>query len=974
MGVIRVDFQQNRTRGWGRTSPLTAGARRLSYLGLVLTALLAGLGASASAQEVGTVEGVVIDSKTGDPIIEAGIEVIDQNKKVKTDLDGKYSLKLLPGSYELRIFAPLYQGTRLKNVIVTANQITRADANLKPEGEAAVETVEVVAEAKKSAETTQMLQRQKAAVVSDNISAQQIAKSPDSKASEIVRRVPAVTIKDNKFIVVRGLGERYSTALLNGSRLPSTDPNKRVIPLDLFPADFIDALTIIKTYTPDLPGDFAGGLLDIQLREFPARFTWSLGVQTSINTATTFQDFGTYHGCGASDYFGFGDCRDLPSIFGDKPLPPILTTPQQQRLVGSLPINWNIERQTAPPNFSVNGSVGNTWGPFGFNLAAIYKTEYKVRRDEAVNSYPDIEDFETGHANNVFTYDQSDFETQLGAILTSGYQLSPNHKFFGNALVNRRSDDQTLNGQGRTNAAPDFPTFSSNQLYTQDQLGFGQIGGRHHWDALDADWRAAWSPSSEDQPDAKFLAYIQPDAQSPPHITDSPAVPTRTFATLNEFLQDYNADLTAPFKTRLPLTDVWSGLAAKLKGGVAYTHRHRNFDYRRLITHVNDLGQLPGMGTLPPDQLLIPPNYGEPDNFPLTFQDNSMPSDTFSATQEIAGAYGMFDLPLVPERLRFVGGVRLEYSYIATDGFLAFSGGAPGSARINNLDPLPGANFIYTPRNDMNVRYSVSATVSRPEFRELTPTQFVVPLGQRSFVGNPFLVETHIISNDLRWEWFFTPLELVSASFFYKDLSKPIEIVAISSTSQELDTPANADSATLWGFEFELRKNFGFLVDYVGRWEPAKSVAPELNNLQFLSNVSIVTSNATGLDVVPQLGFPPSVVTNANRSLVGQADYVINAALEYQNATWGVWRLLYNTVGPYIVAAGVDHLPDIQQQPRNQLDAVWITQFAPFGVPLTGKVGIENILNDRYLQTQGDRVTNRYLGGVKFTFGVSYTY
>jgi hypothetical protein len=919
----------------------------------------------------------VVDSKTGDPIIEAGIEVIGQQKKVKTDLDGKYRVTLPPGSYELRIFAPLYQGTRLQNVVVTAGQVTHAPANLKPQGEAAVETVEVVAEAKKSAETTQIVQRQKAAVVSDNISAQQIQKSPDTKASEVVRRVPAVTIQDNKFMFVRGLGPRYSSALLNGSRLPSTDPNKRVVPLDLFPADFIDALTLIKTYTPDLPGDFAGGLLDIQLREYPAQFTYSLGFTTSVNTETTFQSFDTYHtSCPTADYFGFGaNCRDLPSIFGNR-IPPsnLIPTAQQQRLVGSLPVNWNIDRATAPPNFGFTGSVGNSWGPFGFNMAAIYKTEYKVRRDQAINSY------ESGNmmtmepqAQQLFTYNQSDFETQLGAILTTGYQLSPNHKFFGNALVNRRSDDQVLDGEGKTFSF-DFPNFSTSQLYTADQVGLGQIGGRHHWDAVDTDWRASWAPSSEDQPDGKFLIYQQPD-QPPPKISTLTPSTDRTFATLNEFLQDYNADLTAPFKTRLPFTDVWSGMAAKLKTGAAYSYRQRNFDYRIFASEINDINNLPNPSA-PPDQILIPRNYGlPPQGFPLRFGEVPQ-SSTFNASQQIAAGYGITDLPLVLDRLRFVGGVRLEYSYIASNGMQP-AGGGPANARLNNLDPLPGVNFIYTPRGDMNVRYSVSGTVSRPEFRELTPTQYIVAIGQRTFQGNSNLVESHIISNDLRWEWFFTPLELASASFFYKDISKPIEIVALSSTSQNIDTPVNADSGTLWGFEFELRKNFGFLTSYAARQSWLQWMAPELNNVQLLSNVSVIQSNVTGLGKFPNgtsCTGSKCVITNTNRPLVGQASYVVNAALEYQNATWGVWRLLYNTVGPYIVAAGVDHLPDIEQQPRNELDAVWITQFSPFGTPLTGRFAVENLLNDQYLQTQGDHVTNSYRTGLKFTFNVTYTY
>ena len=967
IGVLRADWQGNRGAVVGIPRWLTACPRCGVALAFALASALLG-NAPAIAQDQGTIEGVVVDSKTGDPIIEAGIEVIGQPKKVKTDLDGKYTITLPPGTYELRIFAPLYQGTRLEKVVVTAGQVTHAPANLKPQGEAAVETVEVVAEAKKAAEATQILQRQKAAVVSDNISAQQIAKSPDTKASEVVQRVPAVTIQDNKYMFVRGLGPRYSGALLDGSRLPSTDPNKRVIPLDLFPADFIDSLNLIKTYTPDLPGDFAGGLLDITLREYPAQFTYSLGFQTSFNTATTFQTYDTYHtSCPTADYFGFGaNCRNLPSIFGNAPSSATLTptTPQMQRLVGSLPINWNIDQAEAPPNYSFTGSVGNSWGPFGFNLAAIYKTKYEVFRDAAFNSYGSIGTFKDPTGGNLFTYDQSNFETQLGAILTTGYELSPNHKLIGNALVNRHSVDTVFDGSGVTEQSPDFGTLSTSQQYTGDQLGFGQLGGRDHWDLLDLDWRAAWAPTSEDTPDNKFLQFLE--SSQPPQVS-SIFNPVRTFGTMHEFLQDYKVDVTVPFTAQLPFTDAWSDHTAKFKAGPAYSFRDRTFDYRLFTIQANatDTPLIP-----PPDSLFIPPNFGTAPPFPLRFRETTLPRDSFEASEQIAGGYGMFDLHLIPDRLRFVGGVRAEYSYIAVNG--ADFAEMPIHTRLNNLDPLPGVNLIYTPRSDMNVRYSVSETVSRPEFRELDPTLFIVAVGQRSFLGNPHLVEAHIVNNDLRWEWFFSPLELVSASFFYKNFDKPIEIVAVSATSSLIDTPNNASSATLWGFEFEGRKNFGFLTDYANRWDWLKPVAPELYNVQFQSNISVIQSNVTGLTSPPP--FQGQVITNTSRPLTGQPNYVINASLEYQNATWGVWRLLYNRVGPYIVAAGVDKLPDIEQQPRNELDAVWLAPFTVHDTPLTGKIAVENILNDRYLQLQGDRVTNLYLAGATFYVGVQYSF
>ncbi len=276
--------------------------------------------APAPAAGIGTIAGQVLDASSGDPIIEAGVEVIGTGKTARTDLDGKFTVKVPPGTYQVRFFAPLYTGARLDRIVVQPDKVTKADVTLSSGGQAGVEVVEVVADADKAAERTQLLRRQKAPVVSDNIAAETIKKSPDSDAAEVVARVPAVTVKDDKFVVVRGLGERYSSALLEGSRLPSSDPSKRVVPLDLFPADFIESISIVKTYTPDLPGDFSGGLADIRLVEFPEKLSYNLGVSTGGNTEATFQDFDTYKG-GGFDYFGFDqNVRSLPSLIPDRNL------------------------------------------------------------------------------------------------------------------------------------------------------------------------------------------------------------------------------------------------------------------------------------------------------------------------------------------------------------------------------------------------------------------------------------------------------------------------------------------------------------------------------------------------------------------------------------------------------------------------------------------------------------------------------
>lgn len=936
---------------------------------IVLVCLLQG-GASAQDAATATVTGRILDGSTGRPIIGASVAPVEESATVaRTDLDGKFTLTLPPGTYQLRLSAPLYEAKVLQNVVLTSGKTERISASLTPKVDTTVEIVEVVADVTASTEATQLLKRRMAPTVSDNLGAETIAKSPDSDAAEVVTRVPAVTIKDDKFVVVRGLNERYSAAVLNRSRLPSTDPNRRVVPLDLFPADFIESLSIIKSYTPDLPGDFAGGLVDIRLADPPPRLTYGLGISSAINTYTTFQSFDTYDGTTA-DWFGFGeDYRGLPQGFPSKEdfNDSVSSTTRAQATVGSLRNNWDIHSETAPPDFGVDATVGNTYGPFGFNLSGLYGYKYRFRSDEQINQVsPNF--FES------FTYDRSTFETKLGAILTTSYKLSPNHKFSGRSFVNRKSQDLVLVGDSQTGTESDqVPASTTDQQYVVDQLGFGQLEGQHHFSLADVDWRASWAPSYENQPDSKITLYQTSDeATGSALIFKSPST-SRQFATLNEFLQDYYVDLAFPFETWLPFTGVWSGLSAQFKTGLAYSLRDRDFTYRYLATDGNLSGTLDL--TQPPDALLSPKNYGGPSIGPLIFTDSTLPTDDFNASQEIAAAYGMLELPIIRERLRFVGGVRVEYSYIQID--------FGKQAIINDLDPLPGVSLIYTPREDMNVRAAFSQTVSRPEFRELSPVQFQVCPGCRAFQGNPNLISSSITSWDLRWEWFFSPLEFVSASFFYKELENPIEIVALPSASEILDFPINADHATAWGFEMEARKNFNFLVPYLRRWKPLKPIASAFGDVELTTNVAIIESDVSGLDDPDH----PIANTNDPRPLQGQAPFVVNAALEYEHYEWGLFRLLYNTVGDTINAGGVDIQPDnpdtkglddIFQRRRDQLDFVWVVNIEPFGTPVQAKFAVENILNDDYIETEKNKgeefITHKYRTGQTFTFGLSYKF
>jgi TonB-dependent receptor len=926
---------------------------------LALLGAIAGGRAIARAQEqasapLGTIAGQVIDASTGDPIIEAGVEVIGVAKTIRTDLDGRYSVKVPAGTYQVRFFAPLYQGARLEKVVVEPSKVAKADVPLKPQGQAGIDIVEVVAQAQKAAEATQLIKRQKAAVVSDNIGAETIAKSPDADAAEIVQRVPAVTIKDDKFIFVRGLGERYSNALLDGSRLPSPDPTRRVVPLDLFPSEFIDSISIVKTFTPDLPGDFSGGLADINLLDFPQQLTYAGGITTGGNSQTTFQDFNTYKGS-KLDYFGFGGgYRKLPSIIPGMNLggnPPA----QLQAFGRSFKDIWETDTTTAPLDVDVNFHVGDRWGPLGAQLAVTYRTKYRTRHDQIERQFLQSENLDNPVPvlGDDFKFDRSKFETRLGSVFTAAYELSPDHHFTFRSLIDRNATDEVLIGRGQAEQTK-VPSTSTELSYTQDELDFGQVGGTDHFHWLDLDWRSALSRTTENVPDQRFIAAADTDGDGRFTLTNDAKGGSRVFQDLTEYLTDSQVDFTVPFTTWLPFTDVWSGLPAKFKFGPAYLHRDRDASIR---TFNFAISQSPGGPQIDlsgrPNDVFNPSNIGGNSPFPVRFQETTLPQDAFKASQEIGAGYGMIELPLVRDRLRLIAGVRTEYSYIKLH-IVRPETRTSRSIIKENLDPLPGVNLVYSPRNDMNVRAAWSKTVSRPEFRELSPAVYPAPRGLRAQVGNPDLVETGVDSYDLRWEWFFSPSELVSVSGFYKTIAKPIETAVHISGSAPEDTFSQNKDAKLIGFEFEGRKNLGFFT-------------PALRYVNFLTNVSWVHSEVTA--TLEQLG------TTRKRPLQGQADYVVNAALEYANPDVGTVRLLYNTVGPTIRAVqDVTGLPDFVAGRRDQVDLVFLTKIHPWTVPLNLKLALENILNDRYPTTVGGVVQEDYRTGVTVSLGVSYNY
>ncbi len=916
---------------------------------LMSAALPAGVQGAAPPQ--GVVGGIVIDKNTGSPIAGAELELVGTGQKTRSDVDGRYTIRAAPGpSYALRVSATGYQPARLTGVAVTAGGTTRVDASLEPLGTASVEVIEVVAEADTATEETQLLLRKKADVLSDTISAEVMKKTPGSAAADLVKRAPAVTVKDNKFLFVRGLSERYTGATLNGSKLPSTDPNRRAVPLDLFPAEFLESLSIIKSYTPDLPGDFSGGLADLRLRNFPSQLKYGFSIKGGANTQTTGSDFNTYDGS-SYDPFGYGGTfREIPA---GTPNPFDNTSPDRFAQARRFRNIWNVDTITAPPDFEANASVGNTLGPLGFQLGGIFANGYRFRTEQT-KQFRNGGDLDNPVIvlDTDFSNDRSTYETGLGGILTTAYKINFDHTLSMRTLFNRASENQVKTAEGETTNLGIGSGIVQQQVefeYTEEQLVFSQFAGEHEFGFLRADWRSAIAQTIADTPDTRFQARNGPVGGPFVYVEDSLGG-QRLYNKMDEILSDTGVDVTVPFETRLPFTKVWSGLAARLKLGGGYLYRERHFEQRRFRYIVP-----PGaFDTTLPTEVLLQPGNIRPGG--VDFDELTAKRDKYDASEEVLGGYGMLDLPIVQNRLRVVGGVRYEDSDITLHVFNDEADLLPTEIPNKNKNFLPGVSLIYSPIDDMNVRLAWSQTVSRPDFRELSPAEFPAQRGERAQVGNPFLEQADITSYDARWEWFFSPTEIVSVGFFYKELTKPIEQTVIQRASDLVNSFANADSGWVYGLEFEGRKNFEFL------W-------PRLRDLSLLTNATWAKSEVTA----PRES-TLEVQTNTTRDLQGQPQFIVNVALEYSPARFGSVRLLYNVIDDRISDVGTLGLPDIIEARRHQLDAVLILPLNDLvGFPLSFKLSVANILNEPVEYTQGSFTQQRYTTGVSFGFGLSYS-
>jgi outer membrane receptor protein involved in Fe transport len=805
------------------------------------------------------------------------------------------------------------------------------DLVVKLEPETDIEEVLVEAKVQKRNEAALLQVRKKAVAVSDVISAQEISKTPDSNAGDAVKRVVAITLVDGKYVVVRGLEGRYVQTLLNGVVLPSLEPDRNAVPLDIFPTALLANLTVIKSYASELPGQFGGGALLIETNSYPEDFELKVSASTSGNTSDTFEDgLGNAGGSTAGNFFGFDDgSRDLPDPVPTNAPVRNLDNAYTEQIGEAFPNVWDTPAESVRPNFSLGFTAGDT-RKLGGSRKLGYLTSGQFRKGFDVRT-TDLQYLQLSEDNpNGFQVQSTqrnvtgESETSLAGLANVGLELDSKNTINLLGLYTHIGED----GTGRSTGVFNYGEFESDRYrlqFVERSLLFGQLGGEHRLsNALEVTWQGHAATTTRDELDSRDVDYRASEGQ-PFQYDDQPGSGQRFFSFLDDSVLGLGAD-AAYEKDRL-----------KLRGGAFASRSSRQLDSRRF--RFRKLGS-PSVETLglPPEQMFSPEHIGT--SFYVV--EETTREDAYTAGLDVMGGFASGELEL-SESFRAIAGLRYEHarqsmrndSPYATTG-MAFDVEYPSD------DFFPTANLIYAATPNMNLRAAYSYTVVRPRFRELAPFSFYDYVRDRSVSGNPELLDTGIHNGDLRWEWFPGEAEVLAASAFYKQFSNPIELVTANANNDAYFD--NAQGATLYGVELEAR--IALRSDFkVG------------------ANLALMKSEI-------ELSPDDTLSTNKKRPLYGQSPYLVNVFAGYAHARHGELALLYNVIGDSISDVGVLGSPDIYNRYQHKVD---LSASRKLNKQLKLKGSVTNLLNQKAQLVQADHVVADYSPGVSLSLGLEWS-
>ncbi len=931
---------------------------------LLLSLLILSVLPGTAAAQAGKIVGRVVDRSTARPIPNVSVLLQDESAGDLSSMDGRFVLRTVPaGTHSVVVEMLGYANKTVTGVVVGTDSVTTLDILMEP---AALRMGELVVEATVETGSVAALltERQSEAYVVDAIGADQISRSPDGDAAAALRRVPGLSVVDGRFPYVRGLGERYSGTTLNGAPLASPMPDRKAVPLDIVPSDLLESIVTAKTYSPDQPGDHAGGLIELRTKDFPARRILSVSASSSYTSASTFQEGLGYAG-GGLDFLGFDDgTRALPTALptDQRVIYPNFSRADLERFGEAFRGDWGPVAGTLPPNTSFGLSFGDDLEVFGRSLGILVSATHSNsfnRKDgiiERVFSASGVDDPEIDYAGNASTRSVS-----LGGLANLSYELSPTTRITANLLYNRLMDDEARTYQGfnldtntdQRNHRLRFlaQTLTNAQLRGEHVLGF--LGGAK------LDWRGARSQAQRYEPNTREVLYREEDGQF--RFYNFVSSGSVFHQNLVDDTYSGAADLELPFTLGGPDRNatfkVGGGMSTKDRN--AFTRRFRFLAIPGGVVNNAVRGR-------EPNDLFNSETIGS-NGFEL--QEATFRPDNYDAEERIMAGYAMFDGEITGS-LRVMTGLRVESATqeVAPRDLFDMGLDPLHAARLDAADLLPALNIAVQLAERMNLRLGASRTLARPQLRELAPFSFADYAGGYLTVGNPELLRSTIRNFDVRWESFLGERSVVAASAFYKTFDNPIEVSVLPST-ELLKTWVNGGSADNWGVEFELRSGL-------------EGISPTLRGISLNTNLTLVRSSVSVPDVIrvyiPGEGGSDLPVVAKDRALQGQSPYIVNIGLTYAaesgSAVGGqpgdlTVSVLFNRFGRRIDAVGGQATPDIHEEPRSQLDIV--AERTLFGGAKL-KLSASRLLGNRVEFTQGGGLLRQWDSGRTVSLSVGW--
>ena len=901
----------------------------------------------------GTIEGKIVDRLTSEPIPGATVRIKNSNYGAATDIDGTYRLtEVDSGSYEAEISSVSYTQTVVP-VSVFPDSTTVLDVELSSDAKE-LSTVVVTGAAKTGSERAVISEIRRLEQIATGLSSDRILKNQDRDASQAVARMTGITLSDSRFIMIRGLSERYNAVLFNGVFVPSTEADVKSFSFDLIPSSVIDKMLIYKSGAAELPGEFAGGTVKIATK-MPSENTTSFSLSISYRTGTTAEDFRIYKG-GKYDFLGFDDgTRKLPGSF-----PSDLNNLSGKNLeaVGrSLPGRWSSDVSRRLPDIRAGFVVGRSFHLGSVQVGHMTSLNYTNTAEYRLNRRNRYENPGRNFSDTTFSYsdDQYRVGVRIGILHNWSFRFNERHKIDFSNFFNRLADSETVLRTGQ-DVANGFDVKNYAFRYEGRSIYSGQLHGSHKFgtdERTSLSWTGAYSFAAASQPDyrrARTQRNINSD--DPYKVVVPPSASTfdaaRFFSNLTEHIITFRADLERDLGWYCSEERV-----SKFRAGMYAERRNRAFRARWLSYTRVPMGFNEGLLDLPIERIFAEQNINAESGFEL--EEGTNPSDRYKASNLLTAGYA--SLSLSPgERWSIAAGVRTEYNRQQLNS--ATFGGEP--VRVDNpiFSILPSVNVTYRLSAKSLLRAAYFMTVNRPEFREISPFSYYDFNSDMTILGQPDLRTPSIQNFDLRWELYPSASEQITAGVFYKQFKDPIEMFLVSGSSGITLRPGNARLARSIGAEVEVKKSM-----------------KELFASGFLSRLGLVL-NAAYIKSTVSLG-TTQTSEDEERPMMGQSPYIVNAGLYFEDEKSHIQaNVLYNIYGRRIFAVG-DYLtqPTVYEMPRHVVDINFTKQFRNGKWEL--RAGVRDILNSTFRFAQDSdadsRITSADGDVLTFRRGALYT-